>query len=436
MFTPSILKELIDKNNNNVNKYHFDEIYNVILKVFKLKIIYLQCIEVENKIQIMPVSLNADDCKYYVFMLFCNDNNKFSLITFDYNNSKTDSIGTRIAEVEAQPVKEETEEIDLSGGGKYKCSYSGIFENPKNIKTQDEYFKRIEAFEPMIPPIYIIFLIYASLFQTFTSEYIKTIGTQNPYISIINPIINLIVITVNSFSNVGNKRGLASLQNFQKSMQSIFNVNVPIKQESNSKKKLTFGQDLVSEPELGPESEEESGNESERKSNRTRKQAEIKGNVVAKQQSILKKGRKGKKGGGQTGGAGENFYSSPQINFGASSLSYYATIYLELEKGTVLTTSKLANSSCATNSIGIQFKFAKFLGQEPVIKPDLNKLPDSILNSIQNNSNNTMTNRNSNNSNNSNNRNSIGNTRKINNSRRGGKPSNKNNKTKKIKKKR
>ena len=85
----------------------------------------------------------------------------------------------------------------------------------------------------------------------------------------------------------------------------------------------------------------------------------------------------------------------------------------------------MANALCNVGYNKILFNLSKFLGKEPVIQPDLNKLPDSILKPIQNNNNN----------NNNNNINPISNknTRKFNNSRKGGKPSNKNNKTKKIK---
>jgi hypothetical protein len=203
-------------------------------------------------------------------------------------------------------------------------------------------------------------------------------------------------------------------------MEDIFDKDVPIKQTSIPKKSLTINPDVGAN--LGPGSEEESGYEfSNRKSRRLKNPVTSKSTEAQEKLKELssKKGKSGKRGGGQSGGAGENFYSVPQINFGASSLSYYTTIYLELEKGTVLTASKSAKASCDVGYNKILFNLSKFLGKEPVIQPDINKLPDSILNPTQNN----------NNSNNNNN------NRRFNYSRRGGKYSNKNNKTKKIKNK-
>ena len=173
----------------------------------------------------------------------------------------------------------------------------------------------------------------------------------------------------------------------------------------------------------------------------------IKNPVKSKALEALEAQEALKKGGSQSGGANDSFYSVPQINFGSSSLSYYVSIYLELEKGTLLTTSKSINASCDVGYNKVMFSLAKFLGQEPVIQPDYNKLPDSILNTNQlsnnnnNNSNNNSSNNNNNNSSNNNNNNMSKNRMPFNNirrtrrERRGGKKINTNKKTQKNSKK-
>ena len=87
----------------------------------------------------------------------------------------------------------------------------------------------------------------------------------------------------------------------------------------------------------------------------------------------------------QSGGAFYNTVSSnpaarQQLEFGTSPLSYYVTVYLELEKGKVLTASNLVKAKCDTNYNKLLYDFSRFIGKDFVLPPDYKKLPDSVLN--------------------------------------------------------
>ena len=87
----------------------------------------------------------------------------------------------------------------------------------------------------------------------------------------------------------------------------------------------------------------------------------------------------------QSGGAFYNTVSSnpaarQQLEFGTSPLSYYVTVYLELEKGKVLTASNLVKAKCNTGYNKLLYDFSRFMGKDFVLPPDYNKLPDSVLN--------------------------------------------------------
>jgi len=87
----------------------------------------------------------------------------------------------------------------------------------------------------------------------------------------------------------------------------------------------------------------------------------------------------------QSGGAFYNTVNSnpaatQQLEIGTSPLSYYVTVYLELEKGKVLTTSNLVKAKCDTNYNKLIYGLSKFMGKDFVLPPDYNKLPDSLLN--------------------------------------------------------
>ena len=124
LFTSDIIQQIINKNLtvniNNFSNENLNNIYNVILKIFGIKLIILT--NNGEKIDIRPLSDTNDNCNFYVFMLLSE--NKFSLITFDYNSSPVNSNGLRT--------------------NKLLCSFTSIFENPKNISNQDEYFKKIK----------------------------------------------------------------------------------------------------------------------------------------------------------------------------------------------------------------------------------------------------------------------------------------------------
>jgi hypothetical protein len=87
----------------------------------------------------------------------------------------------------------------------------------------------------------------------------------------------------------------------------------------------------------------------------------------------------------QRGGAFYNTVNSnplatQQLEFGTSPLSYYVTVYLELEKGKVLTASNLVKAKCNTGYNKLLYDFSRFIGKDFVLPPDYNKLPDSVLN--------------------------------------------------------